>query len=151
MTSAKEWETKRRPEVLKLFSDHVYGNFPEQKVSVTFEEGEPWTTLNGQAIRNQITIKFGPSQSATVLLTMPVADGPVPCFVGYNFHGNHTTTDDPKVSIPPSWVRNKGDIKDNRATETSRGKSASRWPCKEIIKRGFAIATIYYGDVDSRF
>ena len=149
--STKDWESKRRPELLSLFSDHVYGNFPNKDISVTFEVGESWEALNGRAIRKQIKLKFGKSQSATVLLTLPKSSEAVPCFVGYNFHGNHTTTDDPKVSIPTSWVRNNEDIKNNQAREADRGKSASRWPYEAIISRGFGVATIYYGDVDPDF
>lgn len=153
--TSNEWESKRRPEVLQLFADHVYGNFPDQKLAVEFSGGPQWEVYDGRAVRQEITIRFGSENqvTATMLLTIPKSETPVPCFIGYNFNGNHTTTDDPKVSITTSWVRDKKQLgaKKNRASAKGRGTSSSRWPMKEITENGYAVATIYYGDVDPDF
>lgn len=151
------WEEKRRPEVLQLFADHVYGNVPNKKTAVTFApKGESWKVLDGSAVRREVQMAIGGPENiifATLLITLPVSDKPVPCFVGYNFNGNHTTTADPRVSIPTSWVRDnkKNGTKNNRASEKGRGNSSSRWPYEEIIKRGYGVCTIYYGDIDPDF
>ena len=52
-----------------------------------------------------------------------------------------------------SWVRNREEygITNNRATEASRGMSSNRWQVERILGRGYALATIYYGDIDPDF
>jgi hypothetical protein len=74
-----------------------------------------------------------------VLLHLPKSEHPVPIFLGYNFYGNHTTSEDPGVMVTQSWSMNNGAIgvTDNKATEASRGMRTSRWPAKEIVSRGY--------------
>ncbi len=150
--TADAWQAKRRLEVFNAMADNVYGHVPKKKVSVDFKLVSSWEVLDGAAIRKLVEVEFGdaPGNSASLLVTVPKAEAPVPCFLGYNFHGNHTTTDDPKVPITESWVRDRKSpsTKGNRANEAGRGTSASRWPYREIVDAGFGLATIYYGDVD---
>ncbi len=42
-------------------------------------------------------------------------------------------------------------IKENKALESSRGTSESRWPVELILSRGYGVATIYAGDIDPDF
>jgi hypothetical protein len=39
-------------------------------------------------------------------------------------------------------------VVDHRATEASRGIKTERWPVEEIVRRGYALVTIYCGDFD---
>jgi hypothetical protein len=39
-------------------------------------------------------------------------------------------------------------IVNNRATEATRGTHARRWPLELAMKRGYAVATYYYGDLE---
>ncbi len=151
-------ESRRRPEIRQLFADHVYGNIPDRKAEVEFAAGDhrPWRALNGMAIRKEVRLELGASGNeivATMLFTLPIADQPAPCFVGYNFNGNHTTTDDPRVTIPPGWVHNneKTGAKNNRASQSGRGAASGRWPYEEIINGGYGVCTIHYGDIDPDF
>jgi hypothetical protein len=74
--------------------------------------------------------------------------GPAPTFIGLNFRGNHTIHPDPSITLNSGWVPRGEGIVENRATEQSRGAWADRWPVEMIIARGFAVATIYCGDID---
>ena len=78
---------------------------------------------------------------------------PIPAFLGLNFRGNHTIHADPRITLSENWMRpdKEGRVVDNRSTEKSRGTSANRWPVETIIDRGYALATMYYGDIDPDF
>ncbi len=154
VTSAEMWTTQRRPEVLRLFEEHMYGRVPDKKIRATFHLVEQdAAALGGAAIRKQIVVQFPDEPQAPefdLLLYLPPRSEPVPLFIGLNFGGNHTVHTDPAIRMCRSWVRNdaaKG-ISDNRPNEASRGAAASRWPIEEILKRGYGVATMYYGDID---
>jgi hypothetical protein len=82
-----------------------------------------------------------------------VARGPVPMFLALNFRGNHSIHPDPTIRLATGWFRNdeKSGYTGHRASERSRGCAASRWPIERILKRGYGLATIYYGDIDPDF
>jgi hypothetical protein len=155
VTSAEVWKTKRRPEVLALFQEHVFGHDPAEMPRLrTRERSCKNGALGGKAVRREITVFFsdddeGPSMDILIYTPADAATA-APCFLGFNFHGNHSIDPDPSIHITRSWVRNdskRGNI-DHRATEKSRGQSSSRWPVEMIVSRGYGVATIYYGDVD---
>lgn len=156
VTDKEIWLHKRRPEILKIFEDEVYGHSPGKPKHLQFQEAEEWTiALDGKAKRKQIVIHLGKGEKAlavNLLIYSPSeAKEPVPGFLTINFSGNHTITNDPNIRIPSSWVRNRNGIKNNRAREKDRGSSSSRWAINEIINRGYAFATVYYGDIDPDF
>ena len=74
-------------------------------------------------------------------------------FLGLNFKGNHSVFADERIALSPSWMRNdpKSGYRDHRATAESRGVAARRWPVELIVRRGYALATMYYGDIDPDF
>jgi len=153
--TTRDWEKKRRPEVLGLFEQNVYGKVPEGDFKQSHEilSHEP-NALNGLAERYEISISIEKSskvQSFDLLVYLPAdAKGPVPVFMGLNFNGNHTIDTDTGIRITQSWVRNRDfpPIKDNQAKEYARGMGASRWPLEMILERGYGLATVYYGDID---
>ena len=110
--SAKEWETKRRPEILNLFREHVYGHSKEKPNGLKFKviQNDP-TALNGSAIRREVLITFAQKEEtpeALLLIYLPKGkNGPFPTFLTPNFYGNHTINPDPGISITRSWVRNE--------------------------------------------
>lgn len=152
---SQAWINKRRPEILSLFEEFVYGKAPAKKVKITYEimESDPMA-LNGLATRKQVRVfligrRKGPSMDVLIYLPNNV-EKPAPLFIGLNFYGNQTVIDDPAVLITKSWVRNSEQygITNYQATEASRGVSAGRWPIVNILKSGYGLATIYYGDID---
>lgn len=156
--NAEAWNTKRRPEILELFQENVYGHSPGRPKHMSFAMFDhDEQALDGLATRDQVTIHFteeadGPSLDL-LIYTPNDAKKPVPAFLVLNFWGNHSITDDPEIKLSPSWMRdNKSHgIVDHRSTEDSRGKSIPRWAVKEILARGYALATYYYGDIDPDF
>ena len=156
--TSQQWEQIRRPEILELFRDHVYGRVPESDLRINyrliFEDRE---ALQDKAILKEVVMELSQGEDRLdigVLIFLPKEQsGPVPLFLGLNFYGNQTIHPDPRISIPDSWVRNNKEFGmiDNRATEASRGVRSSRWPVEMILSRGYGLATIYYGDIDPDF
>jgi hypothetical protein len=152
------WQSLRRPEILRLFEEHVYGKVPSAAVKTKFKRTGRWKdALNGKATMKEVTATFSStrgSQQMRMLIFIPNnRSGSVPAFVGYNFYGNQTIHPDPRISIDDHWVRNNNDfgMENNRPTEKSRGVRVNRWPVETIIDRGYALIAIYYGDIDPDF
>ncbi len=163
---AGTWRQKRRPEILRLFEEHMFGKAPGKPPAMTFvTTSVNKNALGGQATRKEVTVYFtgreqdrdpsreimrlGPDPNMNILIYLPNQEPkPVPLFVGLNFQGNHAIHPDPGITISKSWMRgNNG----RRATAESRGRAASRWPVEHILERGYGLATIYYGDIDPDF
>ena len=154
LTSADDWTQKRRPEILKLFEDHVYGKTPSDIGAAKFEvTGTKTDALGGIATRKFVHISL-PGRPAwpgmDVMLYTPNSVKPAPCFVGLSFGGNHAVSTEADVPLNTRWMRESGEkhIVDHQATEATRGTESSRWPLEMILKRGFAVATAYYGDIE---
>ena len=152
----KDWK-KRRAEIFKMFENEVYGVSPEWKGKIKFTEtsGKD-NALNGLAIQKEVRLTLingDKTHDINILMYLPHSNKPVPVFLGLNFGGNHTVTNEPGVAVPSSWVRNniQGGINDNKARESSRGSGASAWAVKEMITSGYGLVTVYYGDVDPDF
>jgi len=158
VTNADAWRQKRRPEVLKLFQEHVYGRSPGKPDFMTFvTTSVDRHALGGKATRKEVTVYFtgrkGDPNMAVLIYVPNENTGPVPLFVGLNFNGNHAIYPDPEISLSRSWMRQKSDYANvnHRATEKSRATLARRWPVERILERGYGLATIYCGDIDPDF
>ena len=153
VTTKEAWEQKRRPELKQLFQHYMYGTLPPRPENMSFHVGrvDP-KALGGKATLKEITISFGPpgTPSMHVLLFIPnKRPGPAPVFLGMNFNGNHTVVADPRIPLPDGWVPANGKgAKTNRATEEGRGSQTDVWAIEQTIDRGYAVATVYCGDVD---
>ena len=154
VTDAVAWKAKRRPEILRLFEENVYGRSPDQPKEMTFKvfDNDPHA-LGGMATRKQVTVNLtgksgGPSMD--ILIYLPNnAKKPVPTFLMMNFQGNHTVNPDPGIKLSDRWIHSKvAGVVNNRATDASRGAQQPREPIEKILARGYGFATIYYGDIE---
>lgn len=158
VSDADSWRAKRRPEILRLFEEHVYGKTPTRPVKAIVEvtSTDPGA-LGGKAIRKEVSIRFNDKPDGPrldLLLYIPTrAKGPVPAFLGLNFEGNHSIHQDRGIKLAWQWVRDgaKRNLLGRRAPESARGSSASQWQVEKVLERGYAIATLYYGDIDPDF
>jgi len=158
VTDAKMWRERRRPELLHLFQTHVYGHGPGRPAKMKFKvTALDRNALGGLATRKEVSVFFTGKQDGPkmdILLYVPnAATKPVPAFLGMNFEGNHTIDSDPGITLAKQWKRSSSGaaLTENRASAESRGQQASRWQVEKILQRGYAVATIYYGDVEPDF
>lgn len=138
VTTKRQWERKRRPELLRLFRDNVYGVMPNSKVGTSYrvvEEADD--ALGGKAVRRQVEITFSAgtqTRKMLVLLYLPKGARKCPVFVSPNFQGNATTTTDPAVIA-------------SQYSTFERGHQVSRWSYDRIVSSGYGVCTFHYFDV----
>ncbi|WP_339728562.1 acetylxylan esterase [uncultured Gimesia sp.] len=156
--SPELWWKVRRPEILRLFESEVYGKSPAPPKDLLFEvTSQKNDALNGKAIRKEVSVYFSGKKEEPrmdLLIYLPAkATKQVPVFMALNFYGNHTIANDPEITLSTKWMRANKDkgIVDHRATEKSRGASASRWAIDQILDRGYGLVAIYCGDIDPDF
>ena len=127
VTTAEEWKTTRRPEVLELFRTHVYGRVPPTPYRRSFQVRENRQAMGGAATLKQVTITIeseGKSLAFDLSLFVPNrAPKPVPAFLLINNRGLE--------NIDPT-----------------RQKKSEFWPAEEVIARGYAIAAFYNAQID---
>jgi hypothetical protein len=128
VTTAEEWRTRRRPEVLELFRKHVYGRVPatpyQQSFKVVHQDSK---AMDGAATLKQVEVTItrgAASLTIPVLLFVPNrAPKPVPAFLLINNRG----------------VEN---------TDPMRERKSEFWPAEEAIARGYAVAAFHNAVVD---
>ncbi|MCB1099304.1 MAG: acetylxylan esterase [Verrucomicrobiae bacterium] len=150
--SADDW-AKKRAEIFRLIEREMFGKAPRYSgEKIAFAEDIPsFEILDGRARVSQPLLTIA-GQDVRVLMIQPAnvsAISAVPAIIGYNFGGNHTVISDPRIALGTVWGR--GGEGERKAEDAERGKSASRWAVERIVDAGFALVTIYYGDVDPDF
>ena len=152
VTTPEQWYQARRPELLKIFTEQMYGKSPAPFEGMHYEIVEQSKeALGGLATRKQVKFYLTNTDDycLNLLVYLPnAAGGPVPVFVGINFQGNWGVTEDPAVFLPDKAQRKKYGILENYDT---RGLNARRWPLEQILKAGYGVVTFYRGDGDPDF
>lgn len=128
ITTAEDWQKTRRPEILELFRQYVYGRVPATPFRQTFKiVNEDPKAMAGAATLRQVEIAIAANdKSLTIRLTLFVpnrSSKPAPAFL---------------------LICNRSP--DN--IDPTREKKSEFWPAEEAIARGYAIAAFYNADVD---
>ncbi|SOD11769.1 prolyl oligopeptidase family serine peptidase [Pedobacter xixiisoli] len=121
------WEKKRRPEILSLFEENIYGTMPSKFDSLNFKiTNEKADAMDGKAHLKEIEITAwnkGNSVSFPVVLFIPnKRTKPAPVFL---------------------LINNRG----KRNTDPTRISKSTFWPAEMIIDSGYAIAAFHNADV----
>jgi hypothetical protein len=150
--SARAWEDLRRPELLRLFQHYMVGYLPDPPGALrAVVELGGGLLFGGRASGREIALFVGPEGAPPIRLLLLVPQGragPVPVLLGLNFYGNHTVVGAPWIALPEGWVPDRcPGAEENRATEAGRGAQATAWCAEQVLERGYALATLYHGDV----
>lgn len=147
VTTAEQWRTERRPELIRLIEHYMYGRAPaapqiEAKVTKSVE-----SVVGGAARLKEIEIRFvGLPDSAPKLhlaLFIPRSAGEtVPVFLGINSCGNAEVVADEAITIDPNVVNT------DKCPNPLRGSKADFWCVDYLISRGYAFATFHQSDLD---
>jgi hypothetical protein len=133
--TADQWFKQRRPEIVKLYENEIYGRVPERAPKVTFSvtESDP-DALEALAVRKHVVGRLGGSPegpSVNVWLYLPAkAKGPVPVLLHLTFSGN-----DPGRTTPA-------------ATNSGRPRFSESGPLTNILARGYGYATVRYTEFE---
>ena len=117
--NAREWTKYRRAEIIEIFSQEMYGHIPAHPEGMHYQTICCEDVYEGLGVRKVVRIFLDASDDHwfDVLIHLPKnADGPVPVFVGLNFHGNDATLDD---------------------------RENFRWPYELVLKSGMGVATAW--------
>lgn len=134
ITTAEEWHTVRRPQIMSLFSNLIYGRVPEPStpLKVSFKEvKKDETFMGGKATRKDIEIHLKTSRGAKtmrVLVFVPNgASKPVPAILKHSFNNTRS--------------------KDFEAGLLRRDRLKIGWPLGKILDAGFGFCAVYHEDL----
>lgn len=152
VTTVKQWNKIRRPEILRLFEENQYGKWPDKKPKLRYTVEED-TGLGGLAIRKQVTIYFSSNDDGPrvdILIYIPKnANAPVPLLLNLGFSANNLMVEDPGVK--PGWVWDPRSKTRSVASGQGRGFFRMNDYIIAFLNEGFGFATLNYSDIDPDF
>lgn len=151
VASAEQWVQKRRPEILKLYREEIYGRVPENAPNVRWKvtQTDP-AARDGTAILKRVTGRMGEKPDGpTFNLTMhrPAnATGPVPVMLSITFGFP------PGGRRPPMGGKEESPStkRKNEPTKPAPGKGRVPGfvdPLAEVLGRGWAYASLNYSEI----
>lgn len=144
-----EWR-QRRHEIESIFEKEVYGIAPQVPKDVVFSVvSEDTMAFGGKATKKIVHLRLKNLSNPIELLIYYPNSGveKKPAFLGLNFSGNYTTTSDLDIPLTSLWVPDGEEGDGNHANEQLRGICTSRWPAEMIVDSGYALITLYSGDI----
>jgi hypothetical protein len=130
----------RRAELATLVQHYEYGYLPPPVPVTAAPRFTDSDALDGAATLTELDLQLGDApRPVRLLLAIPNTPGRHPLFVGANFDGNHTLLPDERISIPTDLVA---------TTSPERNTQPQKWPLRQIVQAGWAVATVYGGDLD---
>ncbi|SEB59987.1 acetylxylan esterase [Terriglobus roseus] len=151
VTTTKQWETNRRPEIVRLFETQQFGIAPGKPAALSFDVFDAGTpALNGKAIRKQVMIWFNKEKTGPhiqLLEYIPAAKfaahKPAPMLLSINFGVVQNAAADPGIKPEQVW-----DPKTNTRVDAASGHNFGKLNTDALLDAGIGIATFYYGNVD---
>jgi hypothetical protein len=134
VTTAEQWWNVRRPQILSLFSNLVYGCIPEPESPVKIEFEVKKTDhefMGGKATRKDVQIRFSNDKGTAEMLILVFVpnngDKPIPAFMIRSF--NNTKSHD--FDVHP----------------LQQGHLRNGWPLGKFFDRGYAFVVVYQQDL----
>jgi hypothetical protein len=126
ITKASDWEKKRRPELLTLFEDNIYGQMPKSYDKISYQTvNEVANAMEGKAHLKEVDIRVEKANKAvTIHLIL--------------FTPNNAKKSSPVFLL----INNRG--KEN--TDATRKVKSEFWPAEMAIDSGYAIAAFHVSD-----
>lgn len=126
ISDKSSWEKKRRPEVLTLFENNVYGQMPKAYDSLSFTvTNDAVNAMSGKAHLKEVAITaWKANESASIHLVLFIPNNlikPVPAFL---------------------FINNR----DKNNTDPTRAVKSDFWPAEMAIDSGYAIAAFHVSD-----
>lgn len=134
VTTAEQWRNVRRPQILSLFSNLVYGRVPEPtspiETGFTVQNSDP-EFMGGRATRKEVQIRFrndkGEAEMLVLVFVPNRSDKPVPAIMKHSFNNTRSHDFD--------------------AHPLHRDRLRNGWPLGEILDRGYALVAVYQQDL----
>ena len=132
--TVEEWQTMRRPQILTMFSNLVYGSVPAAAANMEPEYevvARDASFMDGKATRKDVKIRFqndrGTAEMHILVFTPNNRIEPAPAIMKHSF--NNTQSDD----------------FDEHAERAGRLRNG--WPVGDLFDRGFGFVAVYQQDL----
>ena len=144
--TTQDWEEKRRPELLDIFTQYMYGKSPsydiKSKIKVLKTEKN---AFEGNAIRKDIRIWPIEGNSKDffdiqIYLPRTALDHPVPVFLSPSYMPNPTVCDDKSVQLPKYKI-------DSVYVEYKRGEKDHFWNIRKMLYKGYGLITFWHQEL----